>query len=105
MRSYLDTQVSFLEIKARDNRGRMRKSRVIVRNHHDGIAALSELSAALTEGLDSAALVPVLGTNFSRAAPIQDLRVRTGLDIHRVDVQQVEFLRDAARLTLYHHAA
>ncbi len=41
----------------------------------------------------------------SRAALIEDLRLRTGLDIHRVDVQQVDFLRDAARLTLYHHAA
>ena len=41
----------------------------------------------------------------SRAALIADLRSRTGLDIHRVDVQQVDFLRDAARLTLYHHAA
>lgn len=41
----------------------------------------------------------------SRAALIDDLKARTGLDIHRIDVQQVDFLRDAARLTLYHRAA
>ncbi len=41
----------------------------------------------------------------ARAALIEDLKTRTGLDIHRVDVQQVDFLRDAARLTLYHHAS
>lgn len=40
----------------------------------------------------------------ARPALIQDLRARTGLDIHRIDVQQVDFLRDAARLTLYHYA-
>lgn len=39
----------------------------------------------------------------SRAALLEDLRARTGLDVHRVDVRQVDFLRDAAELTLYHH--
>jgi hypothetical protein len=34
---------------------------------------------------------------------ISDLRARTGLDIHRVDVRQVDFLKDAARLTVYHY--
>jgi hypothetical protein len=41
----------------------------------------------------------------SRGALLEDLRTRTGLDIHRVEVKQIDFLRDAARLTLYHHTA
>lgn len=40
-----------------------------------------------------------------RLALMSDLRERTGLNIHRVDVKQIDFLRDAARLTLYHRAA
>ncbi len=74
VRSYLDTGASFLEIKARDNRGRTRKSRVVVRNHHDAMEAFSELPAALIEGLDRAALVPVLSTNFSRVALVDPIR-------------------------------
>ena len=34
---------------------------------------------------------------------IGDLRRRTGLDVHRVDVQEIDFLRDAARLTVYYY--
>lgn len=33
---------------------------------------------------------------------IQDLRKRTGLDVRRVDVGQVSFLRDTAELTVYY---
>jgi predicted membrane-bound mannosyltransferase len=40
----------------------------------------------------------------ARPALIQDLRQRTGLEVHRVDVRQIDYLRDAARLTLYHYA-
>ena len=39
----------------------------------------------------------------SREALIGDLRSRTGLDVHRVDVQEIDLLRDAARLTIYYH--
>ena len=39
----------------------------------------------------------------SREALIGDLRSRTGLDVHRVDVQEIDLLRDAARLTVYYH--
>lgn len=38
----------------------------------------------------------------ARAELIGDLRQRTGLDVHRVDVHEMDFLRDAARLTLYY---
>ena len=40
----------------------------------------------------------------SRQDLIGDLRRRTGLDVHRVDVQEIDFLRDAARLTVYYYA-
>lgn len=35
---------------------------------------------------------------------IRDLRTRTGLNVHRVDVQEIDLLKDAARLTVYYHA-
>jgi hypothetical protein len=41
----------------------------------------------------------------NRAGLIADLKSRTGLDVHRVDVDEIDFLRDAARLTVYYHEA
>jgi hypothetical protein len=40
----------------------------------------------------------------SREALIADLKARTGLAVHRVDVRQIDFLRDSARLTVYYRA-
>ena len=40
----------------------------------------------------------------TRGDLLADLRERTGLDVHRVEVQEVDLLRDAARLTLYYYA-
>ena len=40
----------------------------------------------------------------SRQELIGDLRARTGLDVHRVEVQEIDLLRDAARLTVCYHA-
>jgi hypothetical protein len=39
-----------------------------------------------------------------RAELIRDLHARTGLVVHRVDVEEIDFLRDAARLKVYHYA-
>jgi hypothetical protein len=39
-----------------------------------------------------------------RESLIADIRARTGLDVHRVDVRQIDFLRDSARLTVYFRA-
>lgn len=35
---------------------------------------------------------------------IRDLRARTGLPVHRVEVEEFDLVRDAARLSIYHHA-
>ncbi len=35
---------------------------------------------------------------------IRDLRARTGLPVHRVEVEELDLVRDAARLSIYHHA-
>jgi hypothetical protein len=40
----------------------------------------------------------------AREALLEDLRSRTGLKIHRVEVQEIDLLRDAARLGVYYHA-
>lgn len=34
---------------------------------------------------------------------ISDLRSRTGLDIHRVEIQEFDFLKDSATMTLFYH--
>jgi hypothetical protein len=39
-----------------------------------------------------------------RDALIADLARRTGLPVHRVDVKEVDFLRETAQVTLYYHA-
>ena len=39
-----------------------------------------------------------------RAELIEDLKRRTGLDVHRVDVREIDFVRDATRLTVYFYA-
>jgi hypothetical protein len=39
----------------------------------------------------------------SRADLLRDLRARTGLEIHRVEVDEIDFLRDAARLTAFYY--
>jgi hypothetical protein len=41
----------------------------------------------------------------ARAAMIQDLRQRTGLDITRVSVEEIDLLKDAARVSVYHSGA
>ena len=39
-----------------------------------------------------------------REALLADLRARTGLPIHRVEVEEIDLLRDVARLTVYYPA-
>jgi hypothetical protein len=36
---------------------------------------------------------------------LRDLQERTGLNVHRVDVESIDLLRDAARLNIYYYAA
>lgn len=39
----------------------------------------------------------------ARAELIADLKTRTGLNVHRVDVQEIDLLRDSARLMVYYY--
>lgn len=50
---------------------------------------------------DNAALVHT----SQRTALIDDLRARTGLDVHHVEVDDVDFVRDAAHLTVFFRGA
>lgn len=34
---------------------------------------------------------------------IEDLKERTGLNIHRIEIQEIDMLKDAARITIYYH--
>jgi len=36
---------------------------------------------------------------------LADLRTRTGLDIHRVEVQEIDLLKDAARLSVFYYTS
>lgn len=38
-----------------------------------------------------------------RAELLRDLRARTGLNIHRVDIESIDFIRDSARISIYFH--
>ena len=38
-----------------------------------------------------------------RAELLQDLKIRTGLNIHRVEIQEIDFLKDATRMTVYYY--
>jgi ABC-type uncharacterized transport system fused permease/ATPase subunit len=38
-----------------------------------------------------------------REEMIEDLKNRTGLNIHRVEVQEIDFLKDAAKIIVYYH--
>ncbi len=40
----------------------------------------------------------------NRAALLDDLRARTGLDIHDIEIDSIDFLRDAAVLQIYYRA-
>jgi len=34
---------------------------------------------------------------------LSDLRIRTGLNIHRIEINEIDLLKDAARLTVYYY--
>jgi VTC domain len=75
VRSYVDTDASFLEIKCRDHGGRTTKSRVAVgSNHATALDALPALPTELTEGLTNVPLHAVLCTNFSRVTLVDTVR-------------------------------
>jgi hypothetical protein len=40
----------------------------------------------------------------TRPELISDLKSRTGLDVHRVDIREIDMLKDSARLTVYYRA-
>lgn len=41
----------------------------------------------------------------SRAALLEDLRGRTGLDVRHVDIEEIDFVRDTVRLTIHYRDA
>jgi hypothetical protein len=40
-----------------------------------------------------------------RAEMIRDLRARTGLNVHRIEIEEIDLLRDAARIVVFYPAA
>ena len=41
----------------------------------------------------------------NQAQLIEDLKQRTGLNIHRVEIERIDFLRDVAQIKIYYYAA
>jgi hypothetical protein len=62
-----------------------------------GVLARRELTQRIQ--YDNVTLLP---TN-AREALLADLRTRTGRPVHRVEVHEIDFLRDSANLTIYYH--
>lgn len=81
-----------------------------------GLIAIGAVLLLCTELLESSWVVrrehaqPVLFENIkliqasARPELINDLKSRTGLNVHRVDVDEIDFVKDAARLTVYYYA-
>ncbi|MDI9871130.1 MULTISPECIES: DUF4956 domain-containing protein [Flectobacillus] len=42
-------------------------------------------------------------TPEKREELLQDLRTRTGLDVHRVEIHEIDFLKDGTRMTIFYH--
>jgi Domain of unknown function (DUF4956) len=78
------------------------------------LTGVSALMVFGTVGLEAGVLAPrerahpVMYDNIalvhtgSRAALLDDLRTRTGLDVRHVDIEEIDFVRDTARLTIHY---
>jgi Domain of unknown function (DUF4956) len=78
------------------------------------LVAVCALMLVGTIGLEAGALAPrerahpVMYDNIalvhagSRSALLEDLRARTGLNVRHVDVEEIDFVRDTARLTIHY---
>ena len=42
-------------------------------------------------------------TPEKRAELLTDLKKRTGFNIHRIEIQEIDFLKDATRMTVYYY--
>jgi Domain of unknown function (DUF4956) len=87
----------------------------ISKGNWDELAVMSLILLALTALLESGLLMKKeltknivydkisLITPEKREALIQDLKDRTGLNIHRVNINEIDFLKDATQITIFYH--
>ncbi|GHU66096.1 VTC domain-containing protein [Bacteroidia bacterium] len=85
IRSYIDSNLSFLEVKNKNNRGRTSKVRVpIQQSHLNSINELDDEKQFLEKNsiFDSDNLVPVLGNNFKRITLVNNRKTeRITIDV------------------------
>jgi hypothetical protein len=95
VRSYLDSGVTFLEIKRRDNRKRVKKARIEIRDGLPrGADRLADLPGNLVQGLSTETLREVVTTSFSRVT----LVARTGAERVTIDTQLTFAARGAVKV-------
>jgi Domain of unknown function (DUF4956) len=87
----------------------------ISKGNWDELAVMSLILLALTALLEGGLLMKKeltkniiydkisLITPEKREALIQDLKDRTGLNIHRVNINEIDFLKDATQITIFYH--
>ena len=87
----------------------------ISKGNWDDLAIMCAILLGLTALLESGILMKKENTKMityekihliipeRREELIQDLRERTGLNIHRVDIQEIDFLKDASQITIFYY--
>jgi hypothetical protein len=87
----------------------------ISKGNWDDLAIMCAILLGLTALLESGILMKKENTKMityekihliipeRREELIQDLRERTGLNIHRVDIQEIDFLKDASQITVFYY--
>lgn len=87
----------------------------ISKGNWDDLAIMCVILLGLTALLESGILMKKENTKMityekihliipeRREELIQDLRERTGLNIHRVDIQEIDFLKDASQITIFYY--
>ena len=75
MRSYIDSGISFLEIKSKNNKGRTTKNRIGITNEQFDTMTIQEKEQAFIKKMDvqSVTLIPQIQNNFRRITLVDNL--------------------------------
>jgi len=83
MRSYIDSGISFLEIKTKTNKGRTSKKRIVITNDQFSSMQLDEKEQLFIKNFSDQSLKPQLQNSFQRITLVdKNLTERITLDTH-----------------------
>jgi len=112
MRSYIDSGISFLEVKSKNNKGRTTKKRIGITNEQFAMMAIKENENAFLKEMDvqQGLLIPQIQNNFRRITLVDNMmtervtldtrlnfkNVSTGLSKKVEDLVIIEMKQDGA---------